>query len=716
MSPPTIVQVALPVPLPGLFDYTIPDVLQPIAPGDRVLVPFGRRRLVGIVVRCIDQSDLPGDALKPLLERLGAHELPDELLALLCWTVRYYAAPVGELVALGLPPALRRARTPRSAPPAWIELTEAGRSLALKRAPKQRQLQTILLEGPAARADLLERGFSTALLRQWRTNQWARESERPLPDRQLGPELNDAQAQAVSCIREALGRYQAFLLAGVTGSGKTEVYLQAALPALNKGRQVLLLLPEIGLTTQTVRRIEARLGQPAWVYHSGLSEGERLATWQAARSGRARVLVGTRSALFLPLQEPGLIVVDEEHDGSYKQFDGVRYSARDVAIKRAAMLGIPIVLGSATPSLESVANADAGRYRLLQLPQRVTNLAMPEWMVEDTRGDRAEAGLSAALLDRIERRLELGEQVLIYRNRRGYAPVMMCNECGWQADCPDCAAHLTFHRARRQLRCHHCSWVSRAPNRCPQCQSPALEALGAGTERVEDRLRQLLADVPILRIDRDQVQRRDQFEQLMDQVAEGQPCVIVGTQMIAKGHHWPAIGLAVVLDADQSLFSADFRGPERLAQTLFQVSGRAGRAQPGEFILQTRQPDHPLIIRILESDYLSIARWLLAERVEAGLPPAGALAMIRAEARQADHAQRFLTRAAGLIDSADVQVSGPLPALLQRRAGYWRYQLWLRSAERSALLTAMHDLPCRISQLDGARGVRWHVDMDPQDL
>lgn len=716
MNTPRALQVALPVPLRGLFDYLPPEDQAMPEPGARVCVPFGRRRLIGIVVSSTVESSVDTVALKRIEQVLAPAELPDELLELLIWTTRYYAAPVGELVTLGLPLALRRLKPFQPLSAVWLKLSEAGRSADLKRAPRQQQLQQRLIQGPRTRAWLLEQGFSSALLRKMQVDGLIEPGDRPLPQAQPGPELNADQNRAVAEIQQSDRQFKSFLLAGVTGSGKTEVYLRAAQPVLERGRQVLILLPEIGLTPQFVRRIEARLGQTAWVYHSGLSDGERLATWQAARSGHARVLIGTRSAVFLPLHDVGLIVVDEEHDSSFKQFDGMRYHARDVAVKRASRLQIPIVLGSATPSLESLHNAEQGRYRMLLLPERVGQVEMPRWRIEDMRGSRAEAGLTDDLLRRIRARLELGEQVLIYRNRRGYAPVLICNECGWQADCPHCSAHLTWHRASAQVRCHHCGYSRPLPARCPECQSPDLYAAGSGTERIEQVLAQALPDVPILRVDRDSIRGRADFDALIEQVGRGQPCVIVGTQMIAKGHHWPGIGLAVVLDADQSLFSADFRGPERLAQTLFQVAGRAGRQRPGEFILQTRQPEHPLIDRLMQADYLNAARWLLAERSAAGLPPVGALALLRAEARQAGQAQAFLHQAANRVDDKNIYIAGPLPALLQRRAGYWRYQLWLNSRRRSALISLVGDLSERLADLPEARRVRWHIDVDPLDV
>ncbi|MEM7053989.1 MAG: primosomal protein N' [Pseudomonadota bacterium] len=714
-SPPTV-QVALPVPLPGLFDYLSPENEALPLPGTRVLVPFGRRRLVGLVISRGKPAGVEPESLKQIERIFSDDEIDDELLGLLQWTTRYYAAAIGEIVTLGLPLALRRLKPFRQLPPDWLRLTDAGRSAQLKRAPRQHELQQILGAGPASRSALLAQEFTAGLLRTMQEKGLVEASERPLPAVQPGPKLNAEQTTAVNEIIAARQRFRSFLLAGVTGSGKTEVYLRAAKPMLEAGLQILILLPEIGLTPQFVRRVEARLARTAWVYHSGLSDGERLATWQAARSGQARIIIGTRSAVFLPLYQPGLIVVDEEHDSSFKQFDGVRYHARDVAVKRASGLGIPIVLGSATPSLESLHNAEQKRYELLLLSERAGQAELPHWHVEDTRGSKSAAGLTESLLAKIRARLQRGEQVLMYRNRRGYAPVLICNECGWQDDCPQCSAHLTWHRAVSRLRCHHCGYSRALPKRCPDCQSPDIHAAGSGTERIEEALAAALPQVPIVRVDRDSIRQRADFENLIEQVSKGEPCVIVGTQMIAKGHHWPGIGLSVVLDADQSLFSADFRGPERLAQTLFQVAGRAGRCKPGEFILQTRLPDHALIDQLMNGNYLDSARWLLAERAAAGLPPVHSMAMVRAEAKTPEQALDFLRRTADLIDREQIDLAGPLPALLQRRAGHWRYQLWLSSTRRGRLIDVTSRLSARLITLPNVHRVRWHIDVDPYEL
>jgi len=710
------VQVAVPVPLYRLFDYLPTPGQAAPPPGSRVRVPFGKRKLVGIVIGPSTQSGLDPERLKHI-ERVFDPKLLDvELLALMRWATEYYAAPPGELVGHALPAMLRRDRempTPRLR---WLRLTEAGRRADLERAPRQREITELLQAAPRARDELTAAGAAADALRRMLEGGLVEACGPPRTASAPGPELNADQRLALARILRARKRFEVLLLAGVTGSGKTEVYLQAARHLVRHGRQILVLVPEIGLTPQFVRRLESRLGRRASVYHSGLGERERLETWQAARNGEADLIIGTRSAVFLPLQRPGLLIVDEEHDGSFKQFDAMRYHARDVAVLRASRLGIPVVLGSATPSLESLHNAQRERYRMLLLPERASASAQARWHIDDPRGQQVRDGLTEALADRIEAVLARGEQVLVYRNRRGYAPVLICNECGWQADCEHCSAHLTWHRAPSRLNCHHCGRSRSVPARCPDCGSPQMQPVGAGTERIEAALQARLAEYPVLRVDRDAVRGRDAFEDLLARVADGKPCVLVGTQMLAKGHHLPGIGLAIMLETDQLLFSADFRAPERLAQSIVQVAGRAGREQPGEFILQSRHPEHPLIQILAGGDYLRAAHLLLEERRAAELPPWMNLAMVRAEAQKASAASGFLREVGAGVDRRSVRTAGPVAAILQRRAGYWRYQLGLTAESRRALSAETSRLVGIIENMPAARTVRWHIDVDPMEV
>ena len=710
------VQVAVPVPLYRLFDYLPPAGERTPPPGSRVLVPFGNRKLVGVVTGCSSASEIDPARVKPIERTFEAAVVGEELLSLMRWATRYYAAPPGELINHALPALLRRNREMPAPRIHWLRLTPAGAQADLGRAPRQREVVERLDTGARSRDALTAAGASAATLRRLLDSGYVEACGPPRSQPEPGPRLHPDQRTALAAIMRARNRFEALLLAGVTGSGKTEVYLQAARHLLRRGRQILVLVPEIGLTPQFVRRLEERLGRKAHVFHSGLGERERLETWQAAASGDAELLIGTRSAVFLPLKQPGLLIVDEEHDGSFKQFDAMRYHARDVAVLRASRLNIPVVLGSATPSLESLHNAERGRYRMLLLPERAGSAGQPHWRIDDPRGQRVEHGLTEKLVDRIRKTLDGGEQVLVYRNRRGYAPVLICNECGWQADCDHCSAHLTWHRAANRLNCHHCGRYRSVPARCPECHSPQIQAVGAGTERIEIALKDLFPDHPVLRADRDVVRGRDDFEALLAQVATGEPCILVGTQMLAKGHHLPGIGLAIMLDTDQLLFSADFRAPERLAQSIVQVAGRAGRAQQGQFILQSRHPEHPLIQTLASGDYLRAARLMLEERRDAGLPPWNSLAMVRAEAQKAPDAAEFLREVARRINGGAIQVAGPLAAILQRRAGFWRYQLWLMSQSRAALSAETARLTGIIEGMREARTVRWHIDVDPMEI
>ncbi len=710
-----IVRVALDVPLYRLFDYRIESGPMPEI-GSRVAAPFGNRQMVGLVLEHADSSTLAPERLKPLKKLLDPALVPPELLALLRWTVAYYAAPPGEIIKHALPTVLRRTVTRPEPRLNWLKLANDTAPEHLERAPRQRDIAIHLQNGPRRREQLIEAGVPPEILRKM-LDRGLIEATLPAVVRpNPGPSLNPDQRRALAAILAARRRFQVLALAGVTGSGKTEVYLQAARRKLRQRRQVLVLVPEIGLTAQFVRRLESRLGRAAWIYHSGLSPRERFDTWQAAAAGDAELIVGTRSAVFLPLRRPGMIVVDEEHDSSFKQFDGLRYHARDVAVMRASRLGIPVVLGSATPSLETLANVRAGRYRLLELPERVGNAVLPHWQVEDLRGQQIVDGLTSGLIERIRATLEAGDQVLVYRNRRGFAPLLICDECGWQADCSQCSAHLTLHRRAGRLICHHCGFRQPVPARCPECESPRLTAIGSGTERIEATLADHLPEFPLLRFDRDTVRGREEFDRRMAEVATGRPCILVGTRMLAKGHHLPRIGLAVMLDIDAMLFSADFRAPERLAQDSIQVAGRAGREQPGRFILLTRHPEHPLIELLAGGHYLKAASTLLDRRFEAALPPALHLAMIRAEAPKPEQARSFLEHVRNQVTDTRIETAGPLEAILQRRAGYWRYQLWLISRNRPRLSHTLEHLIPAIEQIPAARTLRWHIDVDPLEL
>ena len=742
----TVLRVALPVPLPRLFDYLPPPGVEAasVEAGRRILVPFGNRELCGMVVG----HGMAGIGVEAGIQIKPALALPDpapllqgELLGSLRWLAGYLHAPLGEVLATALPAVLRRGEPlPETTHYGW-RLSEAGRTaLPAMRAGKPKTLAMLL-------DDLRDEDGLDAESPGWRTPMRALR-ERGLVERltldrktKLGSEspflrkgdsdpnfartrgegnarafpLNDEQRNAADAIRAGSG-FAPFLLDGVTGSGKTEVYLDAIADCLARGRQALVLVPEIGLTPQTLARFRTRLGVPVHALHSGLNDGERAATWLAAARGQARVIVGTRSAVFVPLPEAGLIVVDEEHDGSYKQFDGIRYHARDFAIVRARALEVPIVLGSATPSLESLHNAQAGRHAQLRLRHRAGDAKPPVVRIVDVRKRPLQAGLSSEALDAIRVALDAGGQVLVFKNRRGYAPALLCHDCGWSAQCRRCDASMTVHAHGRRLQCHHCGARAAAPLACPDCASLALQPQGNGTERIEEDLAARFAEVPVLRIDRGSTHGRDALQKHFATLGDD-PGILIGTQMLAKGHDLGNLRLVVVVGIDEGLFSADFRSGEKLAQLLVQVAGRAGRAdKPGSVLLQTHHPEHPLLNTLVAGGYHAFAEIELAQREAAGFPPFAHLALLRAEAKHADPPMQFLQRAKTSLHAAAVEAHGPLPAPMPRRAGYQRAQLLLSATQRRDLHAALDALLPALHADPEARKLRWSLDVDPAEL
>ena len=732
MTAPAILRVALPVPLPRLFDYLPPPGLEAsaVAVGARLRVPFGQREVCGLVVG--HGLAEPGVELRAaLVAPDGAPLLQGELLASLRWLAAYLHAPLGEVLAAALPAALRRGEPlPDITRHGWV-LNEAGRTaLAAMRAGKPKALAGLLV-------DVRDEDWLDATSPGWRTplralrerglvERVAETGSGSLP-RGSGPDPvpsafspNTEQQVAIDAIRSAEG-FAPFLLDGVTGSGKTEVYLQAIADCLARGRQALVLVPEIGLTPQALARFRARLGVPVHALHSGLTDSERAATWLAAASGQAQVIVGTRSAVFVPLPEAGLIVVDEEHDGSYKQFDGIRYHARDFAIVRARALAVPVVLGSATPSLETLHNAQSGRYALLRLRRRAGDARPPQVRVLDVRKRPLHAGLSEESLAAIRAALDAGGQVLVFRNRRGYAPVLLCHDCGWSAHCPRCSTPerptaMTVHAHGKRLQCHHCGHRRPSPPACPDCASLALQPQGNGTERIEAELQARFDAVPVIRIDRGSTGQRDGLQKHLDALGN-RPGILIGTQMLAKGHDLGNLVLVVVVGIDEGLFSADFRSGEKLAQLLIQVAGRAGRAdRPGTVLLQTHHPEHPLLQTLVAGGYHAFADGELALREAAGFPPFAHLALLRAEAKRAELPLQFLQLAKTLLDGSAIEVHGPLPAPMPRRAGFVRSQLLLAAPARAALHAALDVAVPALYGAPDARRVRWSLDVDPLDL
>jgi primosomal protein N' (replication factor Y) len=532
-----------------------------------------------------------------------------------------------------------------------------------------------------------------------------------------GPVLTGEQVKTLDRISPLLDRFQCHLVDGVTGSGKTEVYMRLLQMMFDRGRQALVLVPEIGLTPQLIRRFRQRLGIEPAVIHSRLTGGERLAAWNAARTGRSRLLLGTRSALFTPLPDLGLIVLDEEHDSSFKQQDGFRHSARDVAIKWAADLNIPVVLGSATPSLESVHNALNNKYVWHRMRRRATRAPQPRWRVLDMAQQPVASGLAAGTIEAIDETLRRREQVMVFLNRRGYSPVLMCRECGWHAECNRCDANLTWHRAVGAMCCHHCGSRRPVPSLCPECRADAIFSAGEGTQQLEEALAGRFPGIPLLRFDRDQISAKGVLDRQIEQVMSGERCIMVGTQILAKGHHFPNVTLVAIVNVDQALYSADYRALERLAQLIQQVAGRAGRAdKPGEVILQTMHPEHQTLQLLLREGYESFARFLLQERQAAGLPPYGYQAMLRADAHDREDVDRFLSDALELWPRGDVSAFGPIPAIMEKRGGRMRMYLVMQSSLRPALHQQLDLWLPGVRELPSARKVRWVVDIDPQEM
>ncbi|MEE8059425.1 MAG: primosomal protein N' [Pseudomonadales bacterium] len=728
-----IFNLAMPTPLRRSFDYLPPEALteediSALQPGTRIIAPFGNRQLVGILLSIKDSSDIPTAQLKAAKEILDTSPiLSPKLLSLCQWAANYYQHPIGDVLTNAIPTRLRKGESLIKLSQTRWQLSTEGKGLpdgALKRAAKQAQLLTLLQQlDSVGNAELKQAGIGKPILKTLMDKGLVESVEctQPEPVRAQTAEnplqLNQQQQAAFMAINSSEG-YQCYLLEGITGSGKTEVYLQLIAQCLQRNLQTLVLIPEIGLTPQTLSRFQRRFNCPIALLHSGLTDRERLLAWQAARSGEAGIIIGTRSAVFTPLANPGLIIIDEEHDGSFKQQDGFRYSARDLAIKRASDEQCPIVLGSATPCLETLNNALQGRYQHLQLNQRATGAHLPTFELLDIRHAPMEDGFSSTLVSAIGHTVKAGNQVLVFINRRGYSPMLMCHDCGYVAQCRHCDARMTVHFQPRQLRCHHCELQTTLPKQCPDCHSPQLDFRGTGTERSEQALRRLFPNTTVIRIDRDTTSRKQAIQHLIDEVHQGEPCILVGTQMLAKGHHFPDVTLVAVLDADGGLFSTDFRGPEKMGQLLVQVAGRAGReAKPGKVMIQTHQPEHPLINSLVNNSYHQYARQLLTERQASGLPPFGYLALVRAEANNLEQPEAFLRELRKRSEThSSVRLFGPLPAPMAKRADRYRAQLLLQSPQRKYLHHSLQQLCQQGDQLPLGKKVRWSIDVDPVDM
>lgn len=660
-----ILEIALPVPLKKNFDYLAPRELETLTPGSRLLVPFGKQKLVGILVGQRDKSSIASSRLKFILDVVDQHHDPaitSDVFNLCQFASDYYQHTLGEVFEAALPLHLRQGKT--------IPLVELEPCVNLN----------------------FKKDFV----------------------------LNNEQQIAINLIQDKTNQFQCFLLEGITGSGKTEVYFHAIEDVLSQKKQCLILVPEIGLTPQICDRLKQRFETTIAVIHSGLSDKERLHAWVCAKNGNAKIIVGTRSAIFTPFSNLGMIIIDEEHDPSFKQHEGFRYSARDLAIVRAHMLNIPIILGSATPSLETLFNAKQLRFEHLQLKQRAGNAIEPRFRLLDIRGEKLKKGFSKKLLDAMQQHLSNGNQVLLFLNRRGYAPLLMCHDCGWMLQCQRCEKSMIWHQKKNQFECHYCHVIKSKPETCPTCKSKNLLLVGAGTERVEETIQQFFPDYKIARIDRDTTRRKGALQRLLHEVEQQHAQILLGTQMLAKGHHFPNVTLVAILNADHYLFCSDFRASERMAQLLLQVAGRAGRAQkPGEVWIQTHHPEHSFFKDLIEHGYSALSESLLQERQIARLPPFQYLALLHAEAHQKVLCLDFLTeikqRAEKLLQSS-ILLLGPIPAQHEKRAGKFRMQLLFQSEKRAALQHLLKTLLNDVEDMQSAKKVKWMIDVDPVEV
>ncbi|MDP2761201.1 MAG: primosomal protein N' [Sideroxyarcus sp.] len=723
----SLIQVALDVPLSTLFDYVLGEKMQ-VEIGQRVVVPFGRKELVGIAMERAAESKLEAGRLKSVVRVLDdVPPLPQELLVLLRFCSDYYHYPLGMVALSALPTRLRDTAPFTAKQVLTYRLSEAGAALDLATLPKRRVVQQRLLralhQAPANGAQLRDLSSSApTALKALLEAGWV---EVCAPAARGAHVFRDAHAltaeqrQAVDAVTRQNG-FACFLLHGITGSGKTEVYVHLMHQMLQRGSQVLLLVPEINLTPQLENYFRSRFPDVELVsLHSGLADGERAQNWLKAQSGVARIVLGTRLAVFTPLPRLGLVLVDEEHDASFKQQDGLRYSARDVAIFRANQRGVPIVLGSATPALESWHNAQSGRYQLLKLTQRAVQPAtLPVVRCLDISKLPLQEGLSEPLLTAIEARLQRKEQSLIFLNRRGYAPVLMCTACGWLSECKNCSGKLVLHLQDRSLRCHHCGFQQRVPQACPTCGDADLKPVGMGTQRMEEALHARFPDARILRVDRDSTRNKGAWNAMRKQIHDGEADILIGTQMLAKGHDFPNLTLVGVVNPDGALYSADFRASEKLFAQLTQVGGRAGRAdKAGEVIVQTAFPNHPLFQALRAHDYESWVQTLLAERRMAGFPPFVYQALLSAEGKQESEPYHFLQQARRLALELQlpVEVYGVVPAAMHRRANHHRAQLLVQSEQRKSLQAFLHAWKPKLDTLSGSK-LRWALDIDPLEF
>lgn len=731
-TPSYRIRVAVPVYLYDCFDYSLTaEQYHQAEVGARVAVSFGRQNVVGVIVeKLTDEKPLDlGFKLKAITELLDDNAILDaKVLSLLTWSAQYYQFPIGEVMHAALPSFLRQGKPYNLLARMW-KLIDDHAEDKLKRSEKQQDAYKILKLHPTGTSEniLNLAGIETATLKALEKKQITQcilEAQDFKPQAMTLAQMpltpNDEQKRAIQNILKARHSYHAFLLDGLTGSGKTEVYLQVMQEVLKQGKQVLVLVPEIGLTPQTVSRFQSRFHCHIALLHSGLNDSKRLQAWQSAQTGKASIVIGTRSAIYTPLPHLGLIVLDEEHDLSFKQQEGFRYHARDVALYRAHLENCPIILGSATPSIDSYALVEQGKMTRLELDQRAGVAVMPKMHVIDLKVAQKQNGISQQLIHEVQKRLDKKEQVLIFLNRRGYAPVLICESCGWQAKCPHCDANFTVHRQPYQhLHCHHCGTIHRMPEHCPQCQHSELKPIGLGTAKVEENLQALFPNFEVIRVDRDSTSRVGSWQKIYNKIQKSEPIILLGTQMLAKGHHFPYVTLVAILDIDSGLLSVDFRATERTAQLIIQVAGRAGRGEKkGEVYLQTLRPDHPLLNTLLESGYRSFAKQTLKERKAAWMPPYRYAALLRCESKDQELNQSFLQEHAQALRQASensIDIWGPIPAPMERKAGRYQAHMVLLSKDRARMhfyirqwwQNVWHNKP---------HGMKLSLDIDPQEL
>lgn len=757
MNQPLIAKVAVPGPFLFPLDYLLnhddllADSQSKAVVGGRVWVPFRNKKIVGLVMAIAEQADYELNKIKAISGVIDEEPLfSEQQLGLLTWASHYYHEPIGDVVVSALPKRLRAGENAEINGMQYWRLSAEGQTKnsddISKRALRQKQLFELLknseLRSESELNEQLENWRSAAKTlteKGWLTTTngpCLRETDYPeAPNHTLNVEQQNAVDEVVNS-QLIDGDYQqkfvAFLLEGITGSGKTEVYLGMIDAMLQQGKQVLVLVPEIGLTPQMVSRFEAYLQTRVAALHSGLNDSERHCAWHLIRTGKIKVLLGTRSAIFTPFQNLGLCIIDEEHDLSYKQQEGFRYSARDLIVQRAYREKVPVVLGSATPSLETLHNAKTGRYQLLELKQRAGKAKLPSLKLLDVRGEKVQEGVSRPLKVVMQQHLDKQGQVLLFLNRRGFAPVLMCHDCGWQAACPSCDANMTYHQTDSTndfgyLQCHHCDEQINKPSCCPSCESEEFVKVGQGTERLEETIKEWFSDKKILRIDRDTTRLKGSMAELTGQAQRGEADILIGTQMLAKGHHFPNVTLVGLLDVDQGLFSADYRASERMAQLILQVSGRAGRAEKaGEVLIQTHHPDHPLLTTLIKQGYSEFATKALAERQMAKLPPYQYQILVRAEATNPNDGMAFLhSLKAGLENlwqqqakskETKIEFWGPVSAPMLRRQGRFRYQLMVQSQSRAELHKLLSEMQPHIYASPLTRKVRWSIDVDPQEM